>query len=309
MTKQNYSLNYGEKIVFKTSCVKRKGFSAYRQELILTNRSIILEKYGVFNNFVDMERYYYRDINQAIQIENSNGTKQLELYFDDKIEIFILLNNEECEFKVLLKVINDQMSEDAEYYDFNYYNEYLAAIKEDNKLNLFKLLSDSDEDNAETEFYEKGIKFAGKAAKNILKSENFGITGVAKGLLKTATSQQTKNLKKSVVNGFFGTDDEEDSIPKNKNYVEPTKKLSNVEKLELQKLDEIRRKKGIPEDKEESKEIDKEENFEEEIIKDVNKSNLSIDEQIQALIKLKELLDVGILTQEEFDKKKKEIMN
>ena len=54
MTKQNYSLNYGEKIVFKTSCVKRKGFSAYRQELILTNRSIILEKYGVFNNFVDM---------------------------------------------------------------------------------------------------------------------------------------------------------------------------------------------------------------------------------------------------------------
>mgnify|MGYP000847244996 FL=1 len=111
MTKQNYSLNYGEKIVFKTSCVKRKSFSAYRQELTLTNKSIILEKYGVFNGFVDLERYYYKDIIQAIQVETSNGLKQLELYYDDKIETFILLNNEECEFKVLLKVINDQMND------------------------------------------------------------------------------------------------------------------------------------------------------------------------------------------------------
>lgn len=38
-------------------------------------------------------------------------------------------------------------------------------------------------------------------------------------------------------------------------------------------------------------------------------SKMSLDEQISNLKKLKELLDAGILTQEEFDKKKKEIMD
>ena len=38
------------------------------------------------------------------------------------------------------------------------------------------------------------------------------------------------------------------------------------------------------------------------------KSNMSFDEQIEAVKKLKELMDAGILSQEEFDVKKKEIM-
>ena len=37
------------------------------------------------------------------------------------------------------------------------------------------------------------------------------------------------------------------------------------------------------------------------------KSKMSLDEQIETLKKLKELVDIGILTQEEFDAKKKEI--
>ncbi len=39
------------------------------------------------------------------------------------------------------------------------------------------------------------------------------------------------------------------------------------------------------------------------------KPSLSLDEQIEALTKLKSLLDAGILSQEEFDRKKKEIMD
>ena len=38
-------------------------------------------------------------------------------------------------------------------------------------------------------------------------------------------------------------------------------------------------------------------------------SKMTVNEQMDALKKAKELLDAGILTQEEFDKKKKEIMN
>lgn len=40
-----------------------------------------------------------------------------------------------------------------------------------------------------------------------------------------------------------------------------------------------------------------------------NDGNASIDQQIETLKKLKSLLDAGILTQEEFDAKKKEVMN
>ena len=35
----------------------------------------------------------------------------------------------------------------------------------------------------------------------------------------------------------------------------------------------------------------------------------SVDEQIEAVKKVKELLDAGILTQDEFDRKKREVMN
>ena len=38
------------------------------------------------------------------------------------------------------------------------------------------------------------------------------------------------------------------------------------------------------------------------------KSKMSLDEQIETLKKLKELVDIGILTQEEFDAKKKQLL-
>ena len=40
----------------------------------------------------------------------------------------------------------------------------------------------------------------------------------------------------------------------------------------------------------------------------MQKSDMQFDEQVEAVKKLKELLDMGILSQDEFDIKKKEIM-
>ena len=40
-----------------------------------------------------------------------------------------------------------------------------------------------------------------------------------------------------------------------------------------------------------------------------SKEELSYDEQIEAVKKMKEFLDAGVLTQEEFDAKKREIFN
>lgn len=67
MAKQKYVLNNGEKIVYKASCVRHGFWGAYTHALTVTNQSVILEKYGMLNNFKGIERFNYTDINQAIQ--------------------------------------------------------------------------------------------------------------------------------------------------------------------------------------------------------------------------------------------------
>lgn len=56
MAKQKYALNSGEKIVYKTSCVRHGFWGAYTHALTITNQSVILEKYGMLNNFKGIER-------------------------------------------------------------------------------------------------------------------------------------------------------------------------------------------------------------------------------------------------------------
>ena len=100
MAKQKYALNLGEKIVYKTSCVRHGFWGAYIHALIITNQSVILEKYGMLNNFKGIERYNYPDITQAIKGEASNGEDQLELYVNGKVEDFALQSGDDNELKV-----------------------------------------------------------------------------------------------------------------------------------------------------------------------------------------------------------------
>ena len=67
MAKQKYVLNNGEKIVYKATCVRHGFWGAQTHALTGTNQSVILEKYGMLNNFKGIERFNYTDINQAIQ--------------------------------------------------------------------------------------------------------------------------------------------------------------------------------------------------------------------------------------------------
>ena len=50
-------------------------------------------------------------------------------------------------------------------------------------------------------------------------------------------------------------------------------------------------------------------NMAQQLDEKATKPSLSFDEQIEVLTKLKSLLDADILSQEEFDRKKKEIMD
>ena len=102
MAKQKYALNPGEKIVYKTSCVRHGFWGAYTHALTITNQSVILEKYGMLNNFKGIERYNYSDITQAIKGEASNGEDQLELYINGNVEDFALQSGDDNELQVVV---------------------------------------------------------------------------------------------------------------------------------------------------------------------------------------------------------------
>ena len=163
MAKQKYALNMGEKIVYKVSCVRHGFWGAYTHVLTITNQSVILEKYGMLNNFKGIERYDYSIINQAIQGKATNGEKQLELYIDDKIENFALQSGNENELKVLVMAINDQMSPDAEYYDFNYYQSIVTEVKDTDR--ILELRSKIQDEMPVS--WGSGIEIAGATAKNL----------------------------------------------------------------------------------------------------------------------------------------------
>ena len=292
MIKQKYKLNEGEKIVFKAINVKhvKHGFletfigDSYSNILIITNQGIILEKYGTFENFKGIQRYSYNDINQAIQTKSYNGSNTLEIYMENKIEEFQFYSDDENVLRILVKSISDQMGPDAELYDFQYYQDLLNGIKDEER--LLKLRELVDDENSKT-----NLGFAGNAVKNIIKSGNFSVGGIAKGISKATTKRNSGFIDEILED--IGARDIQDGFTEIGNgfreVIGLRPKITNAERKELQELEKKRRKKEFIQEKASNK-------------------NEKINEQLELLRKTKELLDAGILTEEEFEIKKREIM-
>ena len=65
MAKQKYKLNDNEKILYKVSNVRHGFWGAYTNKLVVTNESVIEERYNLFDFFKGIRRYNYSDIKQA----------------------------------------------------------------------------------------------------------------------------------------------------------------------------------------------------------------------------------------------------
>lgn len=322
MAKQKYTLNPEEKIVYKASHVRHGFWGAYTHVLTITNQSVILEKYGVLNNFKGIERFDYSIINQAIQGKSSNGEKQLELYIDSTVEVFALQFNAENELEILVMAINDQMSSDAEYYDFNYYQNIMTESKNDDRISELRAKV-QDETSVSS---GSGLEIAGEAAKNLLKSGNFSAIGVTKAVTKAVGKQKKKGLLSGMMDEFLDDigvrDIQDEFIEMGNEFREELglkTKITYAEKKELEELEEKRRKKELKKQKKvefhdrvsqqkaiieaKKKAMVESEQFE------PNSSKLSVKEQMDLLQQIKNLFDAGVLTQEEFDRKKQEILN
>lgn len=322
MAKQKYALNSGEKIVYKVSCVRHGFWGAYTHVLTITNQSVILEKYGMLNNFKGIERYDYSIINQAIQGEASNGEKQLELYIGGKVEDFALQSGNENELKVLIMAINDQMGSDAEYYDFNYYQSIVTEAKDTDRILELRSKAQDEMPTAGG----SGIEIAGMAAKNLIKSGNFTATGVTKAVTKAMGKQKKKGILSGMMDEFLddiGVRDIQDEFTEMGNEFREEfglkTKMTYAERKELEELEEKRKKQEIQEQKnsifqnrvnQQKAMIDaKKRALGEQKQPNINTPKISVKEQMELLQQVKSLLDVGILTQEEFERKKQEILN
>ena len=322
MAKQKYVLNPGEKIVYKTSCVRHGFWGAYTHALTITNQSVILEKYGMLNNFKGIERFDYSVINQAIQGKASNGEKQLELYIDDEMEDFALQSGDENELKVLVMAINDQMGPDAEYYDFNYYQSIVTEAKDTDRFLELKA-------KAQDEIPVSGgssLEIAGAAAKNLLKSGDFSAKGVTKAVTKAVGKQKKNGIFAGMMDEFLddiGIRDLQDEFTEIGNEFREEfgmkTKMTYAERKELEELEEKRRKQEIQKQKDsifqekigqQKAMIDAKRNVSTEPKQPTSESTkMSVKEQMELLQQVKTLLDAGVLTQDEFDKKKQEILN
>lgn len=322
MAKQKYALNPGEKIVFKTSCVRHGFWGAYTHALTITNQSVILEKYGMLNNFKGIERFDYGTISQAIQGEASNGEKQLELYINGKVEDFALQSGDDNEMKILVMAINDQMGPDAEYYDFNYYQSIVSEAKDTDRMLELRARAQNETPMSGS----SGFDFAGAAAKNLIKSGDFSAKGITKAVTKAAGKQKQKSIFGGMMDGLLddlGIRDIQDEFTEIGNEFREEfglkPKMTYAEKKELEELEEKRRKQEIQHQKnaaiqdrvaQQKAKIDAQKGRTTTTAPNsVETTKLSMKEQMELLQQLKGLLDAGVLTQDEFDKKKNEILN
>lgn len=135
------------------------------------------------------------------------------------------------------------------------------------------------------------LGFAGEVAKNIIKSGDISIRGVTKGITKATMKQKRGSFDKILDD--MGVRDIQDEFTEIGNEFREAiglkPKMTHANRKELEELEEKRRKKNLVHEKALS-------------------TNEKINEQLELLRKTKELLDAGILTDEEFEIKKREIM-
>lgn len=273
----------------------------------------------MLNNFKGIERFDYSVINQAIQGEASNGEKQLELYIGGKVEDFALQSGNENEMKILVMAINDQMGPDSDYYDFNYYQNIVTEVKDTDR--ILELRAKAQEDTPVSAGVS-GLEIAGAAAKNLLKSGDFS----AKGITKAVTKATGNHKKKSIISGMLdeflddiGIRDIQDEFTEIGNEFREEfglkTKMTHAERKELEELEEKRRKQEVQRQKnaafqdkvaQQKARVDAQRGKTTEVS---TSTKMSVKEQMELLQKIKSLLDAGVLTQEEFEKKKQEILN
>lgn len=320
MAKQRYYLDANESIILKASSVRHGFWGLYTNDLILTTDNIICVEQGVFGNHKTNNYYPLYKLKQAIIGKAQNGEKQLELYMDDgSVEDFAFQTDNDMQLRVWVTAIADRFDENSDAYNHEYYQSLLESTKYD-------AYDDSDyvDTRPSSDGRSRERRFLDDVAANVLESGNFSARGIKKSVKKAVKQQKKKNpllegLKEEL--GYYDIVDEFTEMgnefreefglkPKMTHAQEKERREAEAfrrkEEAFKRKVAESKAKVAAANDNANALEIDVVTSDPEPPKKEQPK--VSLDDQIEALKKLKDLVDAGILTEDEFNAKKKEIM-
>lgn len=232
------------------------------------------------------------------------------------MEVFALQSGDENELKVLVMAINDQMGPDAEYFDFTYYQSIITETKDADR--ILELRAKAQEESPAA--VGSGLGIAGAAAKSLLKSEIL-VPKVLQKLQPRLLASRRKDFS-GMMDEFLddiGVRDIQDEFTEIGNEfreeVGLKPKMTYAEKKELEELEakqikqEIQRQKNaMIQDRvaQQKAKIDAQRGrAAETATQSTGSSKLTVKEQMELLQQIKSLLDAGVLTQDEFEKRSK----
>lgn len=278
MARQKFSLNSNEKVIMKEGKFRYGRFGFFTDFLIVTNEAVILERYGVFDNFKGIIRYPYNEVKQAIVGKSVDSELQLELFVNDQKEEFVIQIQDKKILKTLCLAINDQLSENAENYDYNFYQNIIEESEKAER-EIENKYNQSERTDFSTILNKENMEFVGDVAKNVLKSGNFSMKGIKKGIKKASKKRVTTNFTNKIVDDVLddiGVHDIQDEFIEIGNDfremfgIEP--KMTNEQRRKLQEKKE-RRKQAEKYIKIKELERSKDKAFEEQVEKAKQKIN------------------------------------
>jgi len=308
----NLGLDYDEVVIMKETSVAHGGVMAiYTDELVLTNKRIICLSKGVFGGTKKI--YYYpleqikvfRGIPQVQQGKLSNGTASLDVYLIDGEEQFNFQTKNKKTISIWIEEIRKLFGAESRYDSHgDVIDEDEDNYEDDDSLvGAFKEVGD--------EFKDVGREFAeafgfkpkkkkkpensnsrgGSTSKSLSTMANMGIRCPSCGEPISINSRFCPSCGAPIGIGNGTTiksEQQEVVCPKCGKRLDPSLKFCTECGTEIKPVSDMQTN-----NKDKTTEAVKE--------------NLTIEQQIELLQKLKSLVDSGVISQEEFEKKKKEI--
>ena len=328
MGKSSFQLLPDECIFLKSTNVCRGSWGVYTNDLILTNFHIILVERGIIGNVKNVSYFPLNEIAisggnvQVILVE-----KNIEIYFQNgQKEIFSFGTMSDTLSRIWVLAIGDRFRNADDVYNYEYYQDLLSGIKPNTDY-YYDTTKEADDD-FDGEYYEENeasngnngfdSNFIGDVAKQVFKSGNFSVSGIAKAAKKVEKKRRKESVGKKICEAVFDdlgfTDLANDFIemgselcedfglkPKSATQRTPRNPYEHIHKLQQEERELLEKKVECARKKAEKMEAGQADTS-------ANSSTLSVNEQIDAVKKLKELLDAGILTEDEFNSKKREVL-
>lgn len=277
--------------------VQRNGLARHVDNLILTTNRLIYEKFNAFNKVSEVIVYPFNVIKLVLANNAPASTFILTIRHTEGETSFEVLNNNPRRHKIWTLALNDRM--DICLFDQFFYptldDEYLARKIQAN--------TDSDDPAPKEKKDHSKARFAGDVAAGIITS-GFTPTGIAKSIVRAQKKQIRRDVANSIKETIAESTFVEDSLLSLENSIKKEFGLK-TKKTRAEIMEDMLNKAFQDTIDEERQRVLALRNPTSMVVPTIEES---FDDKVEKIKKYKELLDAGILSQEEFDIKKSELL-